>query len=96
MEAGACWPWTLAPATSMSTSGFLRASVRLTSSMTDPESDVTTQTREQKAGMGRLRRSSMSPSTWSLRASSAMRWRSSPSPDASTRLATKDMRPEPL
>ena len=71
MEAGACWPWTLAPATSMSTSGFLRARVRLTSSMTEPESEVQTQTLEQNAGMRRLRAGSMRPSRSSLRASSA-------------------------
>ena len=95
MVAGAPGPCTWQPATKSSTSGFLRASVRFTSSMTLPESDVTTATREQKRGTLRLRASSMSPSRSSLRASSATCWRSSPSPATSIFLATNDMRPLP-
>ena len=94
--AGASAPWTEHPTTSIWTSGFLRASVRLTSSMTLPESEVTTQTREQNTGTWRLRAASMRPSASRRRASSATCWRSSPSPAASTLLATNESLPDAL
>ena len=46
-------------------------SVRLTSSITAPESEVTTATREQNTGMRRLRDSSISPSRRSFSANCA-------------------------
>ena len=93
MVAGAPAPWTLQPTTSSSTRGFLLASVRFTSSMTLPESDVTTATREQNRGTGRLRASSMRPSRWSLRARAATCARSSPSPAGSADSAMNESLP---
>ena len=93
MVAGACFPCTAQPTASIWTSGFLLRNVRLTSSITLPESDVTTQTRVQKAGMCRLQAGSMSPSRSSLRASSATCWRRSPSPATVMCLATNESLP---
>ena len=53
MVLGASGPWTEAPTIWSSTSGVLRLSVLRTSSMTEPEREVTTATRVQKRGMGR-------------------------------------------
>ena len=92
-SAGAPSPCTFAPTQTSSTSGLRRRSVRFTSSMTAPESEVTTATRVQNAGMGRLRASSMSPSRRSFSASAATCWRSSPSPASVKLRATKLMRP---
>ena len=95
MVAGAPGPCTWQPTIWSSTRGFLRRSVRLTSSMTEPERLVTTATRVQKRGMCRLRSGAMRPSASSLRASSATCWRSRPSPATETRLAMNERRPEP-
>ena len=95
MVAEAPGPCTWQPTICSSTSGFLRLSVRRTSSMTEPERLVTTATRVQKRGMGRWRSVAMSPSASSLRASSATCWRRSPSPATEMRLAMNESLPEP-
>ena len=95
ISAGAFGPCTEHPATSISTKGFLRRSVRFTSSMTLPESEVTTATRMQNAGIGRLRSSAMSPSAASLRARASTCCLSSPSPASSTLRAMNERRPVP-
>ena len=79
-----------------STSGLRRRSVRFTSSITAPDSEVTTATRVQNTGMRRLRASSHRPSSRSFSASAATCWRSSPSPANVNDLATKLMRPVAL
>ena len=88
-SAGAPSPCTFEPTQMSSTSGLRRRSVRLTSSMTAPDSEVTTATREQNAGMRRLRDSSIRPSRRSFSASAATCCLSRPSPARVKDRATK-------
>ena len=88
-SSGAPSPCTLDPTQISSTSGLRRRSVRLTSSITAPDNDVTTATREQNAGIRRRRDSSIRPSRRSFSASAATCWRSMPSPASENERATK-------